>query len=93
MKSIADVTDCSIAELVSLRGRVAVVTGGGRGLGKAIVQRLCEAGASVLIGDIDKDLASKAAADLATPLWESRARHVHGCRADGVRDGGSGPGG
>jgi NAD(P)-dependent dehydrogenase (short-subunit alcohol dehydrogenase family) len=60
VKSIADVTNRSIAELVSLRGRVAVVTGGGRGLGKAIVQRLCEAGASVLIGDIDKDLASKA---------------------------------
>jgi NAD(P)-dependent dehydrogenase (short-subunit alcohol dehydrogenase family) len=65
VKSIADVTNRSIAELVSLRGRVAVVTGGGRGLGKAIVQRLCEAGASVLIGDIDKDLAGKAAADLA----------------------------
>ena len=64
MKSVADVADRPIAELVSLRGRVAVVTGGGRGLGKAIVQRLCEAGASVLIGDIDDELASKAAADI-----------------------------
>ena len=50
---------------------LAVVTGGGRGLGKAIVQRLCEAGASVLIGDINKDLASKAAADLALRYGEA----------------------
>ena len=62
--NIPDVSDRSIADLVSLRGRVAVVTGGGRGLGKAIAQRLCEAGASVLIGDIDKELANRAAADL-----------------------------
>ena len=62
--AIADVSDRSIAELVSLAGRSAVVTGGGRGLGKAIVQRLAEAGANVLIGDVDGDLAVAAATDL-----------------------------
>jgi NAD(P)-dependent dehydrogenase (short-subunit alcohol dehydrogenase family) len=62
--TIADVTNRSIAELVSLNGRSAVVTGGGRGLGKAIALRLSEAGANVLIGDIDGDLAASAAADL-----------------------------
>jgi NAD(P)-dependent dehydrogenase (short-subunit alcohol dehydrogenase family) len=62
--AIADVSGRSIAELVSLQGRSAVVTGGGRGLGKAIAQRLAEAGANVLIGDIDGDLAVSAAADL-----------------------------
>lgn len=66
MTGIADVSGRSIAELVSLGGRTAVVTGGGRGLGKAIAQRLCEAGANVLIGDIDESLASAAAADLAS---------------------------
>lgn len=62
--AIADVSARSIAELVSLEGRTAVVTGGGRGLGKAIAQRLAEAGANVLVGDIDGDLAASAAADL-----------------------------
>lgn len=62
--AIADVSGRSIAELVSLTGRSAVVTGGGRGLGKAIARRLAEAGANVLIGDIDGELATAAAADL-----------------------------
>ncbi|MET7466332.1 SDR family oxidoreductase [Nonomuraea sp. NPDC005501] len=63
--SIADVSGKSLAELVSLRGRRAVVTGGGRGLGKAIASRLAEAGADVLIGDIDEALAVTAAKQIA----------------------------
>lgn len=64
--SIADVSDRSVAELVSLAGRTAVVTGGGRGLGKAIALRLSEAGANVVIGDVESggELASQAAQDL-----------------------------
>jgi NAD(P)-dependent dehydrogenase (short-subunit alcohol dehydrogenase family) len=61
--AIADVTDKSIAELVSLSGRVAVVTGGAQGLGKAMVRRLAEAGASVLIGDLKIAQARKAATE------------------------------
>lgn len=62
--AIADVSNHSIAELVSLAGRSAVVTGGGRGLGKAIARRLAEAGANVLVGDIEEGLARAAAEDL-----------------------------
>jgi NAD(P)-dependent dehydrogenase (short-subunit alcohol dehydrogenase family) len=62
--SIADVSTKSIAELVSLAGRRAVVTGGGQGLGKAIARRLAEAGAAVLIADLKSDLATRAADDL-----------------------------
>jgi NAD(P)-dependent dehydrogenase (short-subunit alcohol dehydrogenase family) len=62
--AIADVTSKSIAQLVSLEGRRAVVTGGAQGLGYGIARRLAEAGASVLIGDIKGELAQAAAADL-----------------------------
>jgi NAD(P)-dependent dehydrogenase (short-subunit alcohol dehydrogenase family) len=62
--TIADVSNKSIAELISLTGRGAVVTGGAQGLGKAIARRLAEAGASVLIGDLDQDLARTTAAAL-----------------------------
>lgn len=64
MTSIADVTDRTIAELVSLSGRSAVVTGGAQGLGKGIARRLAEAGANVLIGDRNEGLAFTTAADL-----------------------------
>ena len=64
MPPIADVSSKPIPELVSLSGRRAVVTGGARGLGKAIAQRLAEAGAGVLIGDLDQASARTTAADL-----------------------------
>lgn len=66
MTAVADVSSQSIAQLVSLAGRAAVVTGGGRGLGKAIAHRLCEAGAHVVIGDIEEELARRSAEELAT---------------------------
>lgn len=62
--AVADVSGRSIAELVSLKGRVAVVTGGATGLGKAMTRRLAEAGAAVLIGDIDLELAQVTAAEV-----------------------------
>ncbi len=43
----------SIGELIDLRGRRAFVTGGSRGIGAAIAERLVEAGADVTIGDLD----------------------------------------
>lgn len=62
--SIPDVSNKTLSDLVSLRGRRAVVTGGGRGLGKAIASRVAEAGADLLIGDIDENLASAAAGEI-----------------------------
>ena len=63
--AIADVSGKSIAELISLKGRVAVVTGGASGLGSAVVNRLAEAGASVMILDMNADQAEAAARKVA----------------------------
>lgn len=46
-------------------GRVVVITGGARGLGRVIARRVAEEGASVMIADIDEQGAARAAALLA----------------------------
>jgi 3-oxoacyl-[acyl-carrier protein] reductase len=47
-----------------LEGRVAVVTGSGRGIGRAVVEKLAAEGAAVVVNDIDRDVAEATAADL-----------------------------
>jgi NAD(P)-dependent dehydrogenase (short-subunit alcohol dehydrogenase family) len=47
----------------SLVGKVAIVTGSGRGLGKAIALALVQAGAKVTITDIDQDVVEQASAE------------------------------
>jgi NAD(P)-dependent dehydrogenase (short-subunit alcohol dehydrogenase family) len=59
--AVRDVSDRPINELISLAGRNAVVTGAARGIGFAIGCRLAEAGANVIIADINDDGAEDAA--------------------------------
>ncbi len=47
-------------KILDLSNKVAIVTGGARGLGFCIVNRLCEAGASVVIADIAVEFAESA---------------------------------
>jgi 3-oxoacyl-[acyl-carrier protein] reductase len=48
----------------TLKGRTALVTGSGRGIGRAIAKRLASAGANVMLNDMDEGLLQEAEADL-----------------------------
>src|SRR3954449_3822543 len=48
----------------SLSGKVAVVTGGARGIGQALARALAREGVAVAIGDLDANAAAAAAAEL-----------------------------
>ena len=61
---------------MKLPGRVAVVTGAARGIGRATAERLRAEGAKVVVSDIDVDQLDKTAADLGAP------EHVFARRAD-----------
>lgn len=60
--------------LLKLGGKTAIVTGGAQGIGLGIASRLAEAGAGVLISDINEEAAQKAAADLSAKGYKARAR-------------------
>ncbi|MFL6350855.1 MAG: SDR family NAD(P)-dependent oxidoreductase [Bryobacteraceae bacterium] len=49
---------------ISLTRKAAVITGAGRGIGRAIAQKLGEAGASVLLVDIDESALQEAQAEI-----------------------------
>jgi len=47
-----------------LDGKTAIVTGSARGIGRATAELLCEHGASVLINDLDADVAQQTASEI-----------------------------
>ena len=50
--------------MMSLKDKIAVVTGAASGIGRATVQALAEAGANVVLADIDRENGEAAAAAL-----------------------------
>jgi len=70
---IAEHSSRSLVDLWSLRGRRAVVTGGAKGIGAQIARRLSEAGASVLLADLDADAAVAMASTIGAATGHSTA--------------------
>jgi 2-deoxy-D-gluconate 3-dehydrogenase len=63
----------SMARLFDLTGKCAIVTGGAAGIGRGIAGRLAEAGASVLIADVNAPQAEAAAAALREQGYRAQA--------------------
>ena len=61
--------------LFDLSGKTAIVTGGGKGIGRQMAQGLAEAGANVVLCARQADRCEQAAGTCAQPKIEDRRRH------------------
>jgi NAD(P)-dependent dehydrogenase (short-subunit alcohol dehydrogenase family) len=68
----------ALADLISLRGRRALITGGARGIGYSVARRFAEAGAVVLLGDRNVEGAVQAAREISAMHQAT----VHGMALD-----------
>lgn len=75
----------SLQELLNLNGKAAIVTGGSKGIGKGIAYRLAEAGAMVLIADVDEAAATEAAQELTAQGWKAAAVKADVSKEDDVK--------
>lgn len=71
-----------ISDLFDLNGKVAVITGGAGGIGTVYATALCEAGAAVLVADLNAAAAQAAAAALADKGYRAVAVEVDVCSAE-----------
>jgi NAD(P)-dependent dehydrogenase (short-subunit alcohol dehydrogenase family) len=67
-----------------LEGRLALVTGGGRGIGLAIARALAAEGARVILADVRQDLAEGAAAGLEADGFDCRGFELDVADREGV---------
>jgi 3-oxoacyl-[acyl-carrier protein] reductase len=71
---------------IDLGGRVAVVTGGAQGFGRAITERFVASGAKVAIWDMDRALADKTAEEIGSSVGSYVADVSDAAAADRARD-------
>ena len=74
----------ALREMFELDGRVAIVTGGARGIGKACAMALAEMGAKTAIVDLHEENAAQAVADVEALGVEARASICDVTSADAV---------
>ncbi|MCU5781335.1 short-chain dehydrogenase/reductase SDR [Alcanivorax balearicus MACL04] len=70
---------------MELKGKVALVTGGGRGIGQGIALALAGAGADVAVADLDQAIAEETAAKVEAAGRRSVAISVNVAQPDSVR--------
>jgi len=77
--------NASLSELIKLAEKTAVVTGGAAGIGFAICYRLAEAGAAILVADIDTQTAQKASEELKSYGYKAYFTRCDVSREDEVK--------
>jgi 3-oxoacyl-[acyl-carrier protein] reductase len=71
---------------IDLSGRIAVVTGGAQGFGRAIAERFVESGAKVAIWDFDQKLAEKTAKEIGNAVSPFKVDVSDLAAAEAARD-------
>ena len=66
-----------------LEGKVALITGAGRGIGKAMAQVFVKQGAKVVVGDIKKEWVTETADEINAHITRFRSFGCSGCFRSG----------
>ena len=73
-----------MSSLFDLTGKVAVVTGSSKGIGRAIVERMAEHGAKVVVSSRKADVCEQVAAGILRSLRKNRTETVLGREASWI---------